>query len=158
MEIIEIHSFEDFHKKVQSYNKNVDIYRGVTDTGHRLLPKAGWIPLRPGRSREAEERRMFRRFKERALPYLQFSPRNEWDWLAIAQHHGLPTRLLDWTRNPLAALYFAVEHESGSDCAVYVLKGYKMISTRLNRIPFDYPEVGKFVPDRVTPRIGAQVG
>ena len=158
MNEIMVDSFETFHRQVQSYNKESDIYRGVTNKDYELIPKIGRVRLRPSQSRKREEGRIFRRFKERALPYPQFMPRNDWDWLALAQHHGLPTRLLDWTRNPLTALYFAVEHKSDSDCAIYVLKGYEVLSTRLHPDPFKYREVGKFVPDRITSRITAQLG
>jgi hypothetical protein len=40
----------------------------------------------------------------------------------LMQHHGMPTRLLDWTTNPLAALFFAVSQNADKDGAVYVLE------------------------------------
>lgn len=46
---------------------------------------------------------------------------DQWDLLFIAQHHGLPTRLIDWTEDFLVATYFAVANEDGKDGHIWCI-------------------------------------
>ena len=159
MREIEIHTFAEFHEVIETYDARTVIYRGMKSVKFPLIPKIGRIvPPDSIGSREANEKEILRLFKERALRFLDFMPATDWDWLALGQQHGLPTRLLDWTNNPLVACYFAVEEASEEDSVIYAYQNKSYIDVEEHTEPFRYREVGKFIPRHISPRITNQGG
>ena len=87
--------------------------------GPALEENSGWKQLDDGRFVPPLDIDVFSEWKKRAVAFKSDIPKDEWECLALAQHYGLPTRLLDWSRNPLVALFFASWEYPDEDGAVY---------------------------------------
>jgi len=116
MHTYELDSVSSLIKRLEKHNKSF-CYRGQAKDWP-LIPSIG----RVGRGGFDEilqfEQYIMAEFRRLASPYLEKPPQSMAEWVLHAQHHGLPTRLLDWTTNPLKALYFAVENGGAEEDAV----------------------------------------
>lgn len=138
------------------------IFRGEGSRSYELKPKAGRVGANKNAPRKkphdiAHERAALELFKRQARPYLSHSPSSDIEWLAIAQHHGMSTRLLDWTESILAAAFFAVEPAgTRGDAVIYGVDGLREISQADEKRPFDVKSPGIYRPPHIAPRIPAQ--
>lgn len=150
---MEINSFPEFYEVFSEYRKdNRWMFRGQSDLSWPVIPKAGRHPYR-----ERNDLEYLSSWKRKACEYIPKSPTTEWEWMAIAQHHGLPTRLLDWSYNPLVAAFFACLSHPEKDAAIYCLKPKFYITSEILK-PGKLKNIAKYKPNTVASRIGRQSG
>jgi hypothetical protein len=152
------------------FSSQATVYFRGQGGDHPLLPSIARLkPKRRGMSLLQAEEKLLRAFQRRSLPFLEMRPETQWDWLAVAQHYGLPTRLLDWSVDALAALWFAVEKPPKQRDGVGVVwifeareglleEGGDFVSSTTVRNPFAVERPSIFVPRYVSKRIVGQGG
>ena len=163
-----------FQSWIDDHSDSAWAFRGLGDAAFALTPTVGRIP----NYLLARERAILAAFRRR-IPQFGSAAAGAWDELALAQHHGVPTRLLDWTTNPLVAARFAVASPPGEreietadgiiaatparnlvDCKVvaYRVRPARMIDPEDIADPFAVTEVAFVLPRAVSSRIASQSG
>lgn len=115
--LVVVKSFSDFDRALDGISKSA-LCRGVSNHEYPLLPSL--FRHHDIKGVDVRESNLLWVFKTHAKAHLDSIPSTGVEWLTIAQHHGLPTRLLDWSLSPLAACFFAVQSMSEADSAVYL--------------------------------------
>ncbi|HZO56858.1 MAG TPA: FRG domain-containing protein [Bryobacteraceae bacterium] len=100
IELLFEHSWNDDLRRFRSR----DAFRGMSDATYELSSSL----IRLGGEYWKLEKHLVRNFKKYAHRSI-VERDSTWHWLSVAQHHGLPTRLMDWTYSPFVALHFATE-------------------------------------------------
>jgi hypothetical protein len=139
MREITVRTWNELQEELYSDSWNSDLgrfrsrcaFRGLSDAGYRLETTL----MRLGSGFAALEHHLLRNFKKYAHRDLMTGD-SVWHWLAVAQHFGLPTRLLDWTYSPFCALHFATSNIEKFDMdgvvwAVNYVRTHELLPERL---------------------------
>lgn len=104
------------------------VYRGSGCASWPLLTSLDRLGgTRPPHTKAHLELHVLRSFVRYSRPHLSDNATNDWELLVLAQHHGVPTRLLDWSWSPLIAAHFAtLAARPGEGCAVWRLDWHRM--------------------------------
>jgi hypothetical protein len=165
--ITTLHQYIEFineeKNKEENLGNNSDfLFRGQNKDWD-LIPKLVRLKLKG--ELKTIEKLMFNEFKRTSIPLSQLQPKSDWDVIALAQHHGLPTRLLDWTYSAIVALWFAVNEtapnkEGGIENygVVWLLKTKPKNFDIDEESPFSNKNTRIFRPNIISQRISAQSG
>ncbi|GAB3529928.1 FRG domain-containing protein [Pontibacter brevis] len=135
-----IHRFRSSFVYRGTWNKSFDLSTSITRIGNQY---------------DKLEPHLLRNFRKYAYDTSNPTGDSIWNWLAVAQHHGLPTRLLDWTYSPYVALHFATadlskyDHDGCVVCINYV-KTSEYLPVPLKRV-LEEEGSNVFTPDVLEP-------
>jgi hypothetical protein len=131
--------------RVTGRRRDTGVYRGSSNAANPLLTSLDRLGgIDPPHTKSDLEEHVLRNYIRYSRPHLGTDPVNDWEQLVSAQHHGVPTRLLDWTYSPLVAAFFATrpnEERAECDRAVWRLD-WKSLHEK-----FEFPPLSLVIKD-----------
>lgn len=151
----EYQGYSDFDNFVEQKGQYA-LYRGVSNEDYDLVPSL-FRERKSNTNVDVVESKLIDLFKKQAMHQLEIQPTSFLQWLVVAQHHGLPTRLLDWSLNPLIAAFFAAHDTPEKDGIIY---GYEPGSFQIEEeISISgLASIAAFYPSHTSKRVTAQSG
>ncbi len=128
---------------VSGRRRDTGVYRGVGDVAWPFLTSLDRLGgCDPPHTKSGLEEHILRNFIRHSRPHVAAGPKNEWELLVAAQHHGLPTRLLDWSYSPLIAAHFATaQNQKHVDRVIWRLDWKRVHQA------FGFPELSLLIED-----------